>query len=180
MARSRYRWRHRRCRRAAPSVGVYKCAAEVDDVGHVAFPFVGSGAQQRLPELAENPGRIVDIEQDRSDAVGAHRTDAVGEHQPRHRSRWARRSSRVATPPRLGSAAGTERARPYPQLVGVGDLVRFAVGSRHGGEATVNPARNSARPLLAAARPTIGAAVKDWKSVVSRSCWLMWDPLYAV
>ena len=82
MARSRYRWRHRRCRRAAPKCRRVQVRREVDDVGHVAFPFVGSGAQQRLPELAENPGRIVDIEQDRSDAVGAHRTDAVGEYQP--------------------------------------------------------------------------------------------------
>src|SRR6476619_7671646 len=36
---------------------------------------------------------------------------------------------------------------------------------------------NSARPLLAAARPTIGVDVNDRKSVVSSNCWLMWDPL---
>src|SRR6476469_6768 len=39
---------------------------------------------------------------------------------------------------------------------------------------------HSARPLFAAAFPTIGLDVKDWKSVVSSSCWLMWLPLYAV
>ena len=37
---------------------------------------------------------------------------------------------------------------------------------------------NSAKALVGRGRsPTIGAEVKDWKSVVSSSCWLMWDPL---
>jgi hypothetical protein len=36
---------------------------------------------------------------------------------------------------------------------------------------------NSARPLLAAALPTIGVEVNDRKSVVSKSCWLISDPL---
>ena len=36
---------------------------------------------------------------------------------------------------------------------------------------------NSARPLFAAAGPTIGVEVKDRKSVVANNCWLMRDPL---
>ena len=37
-----------------------------------------------------------------------------------------------------------------------------------------------ARPLLAAEAPTIGEEVKLKKSFVSRSCWPMSVPLYAV
>src|ERR1700679_3879242 len=36
---------------------------------------------------------------------------------------------------------------------------------------------NKAKPLFAAAFPTSGPEVNDWKSLVLSSCWLMWDPL---
>ena len=39
-------------------------------------------------------------------------------------------------------------ARPHPQVVGEGDRVRFAVGSRHGGEATADPARKQRQTLV--------------------------------
>ena len=56
--------------------------------------------------------------------------------------------------------------------------------SRSGRDSAANrpPIRrgNSARPLLAAASPTIGDEVKDTKSVVRSSCWLTSRPSKAV
>src|SRR5246127_1790866 len=63
-------------------VGVNERAAGVDDVGHVAVLFVASGAEQWASQLAEHPGRIVEVKQNRADAIRAHGSDAVGEHQP--------------------------------------------------------------------------------------------------
>ena len=57
-------------------------AAGVDDVGHVAVLLVGSRAEERLTQPPEDPGGVLEVEQDCADAVGAHRTDPVGEHQP--------------------------------------------------------------------------------------------------
>ena len=57
-------------------------AAAVDDVGHVAFPADALGLQQGLAQPADDPGGIVQVEQDGADAVLAHGADAVGDHQP--------------------------------------------------------------------------------------------------
>ena len=71
-----------RCRTAAPGCRRGPRAAGVDNVGYVAVLLISGGAEKRLGELTENPCRIVEIKQNRPDAVGAHRADAVSEHQP--------------------------------------------------------------------------------------------------
>src|SRR5713101_1656188 len=57
-------------------------AARINDVGHVAFPFVVVGCEQRFAEAADYFGGIIAIEEERTDAVLAHRADTVAEDQP--------------------------------------------------------------------------------------------------
>src|SRR5579862_135861 len=57
-------------------------AASIDDVRYVTFPFVFVGTQQRLAKAADHFTGIVAIQQERSDAILAHRADPVAEHQP--------------------------------------------------------------------------------------------------
>ena len=57
-------------------------AARIHDVGHVALALVQSVAQQGFVEPSEHPGRVVEVEQQRTDRVGAHRPDPVRQHQP--------------------------------------------------------------------------------------------------
>src|SRR6202008_4541234 len=67
------------------------------DVGDVAVLLVGGGAEQRLPELAEDPRRILEIEENRRGWAPAIRPAF----------RWAGHSPRVAIPPKLEPAFGT-------------------------------------------------------------------------
>src|SRR5258708_31474413 len=61
---------------------VEESAARINDVGHVAFPFVLVGFEQRLAEATDHFGRIIAIEEERTDAVPSHRADTVAEDQP--------------------------------------------------------------------------------------------------
>ena len=63
-------------------VAVAERAAGVDDVGDVAVPFVRQRSEQRLLGLADDDGRVVEVEEEGADGVGAHRADAVGEDEP--------------------------------------------------------------------------------------------------
>ena len=57
-------------------------AASIDDVGHIAFPFVLVRLEQGLAKTADHLAGIVAIQQKRANAVFAHRADTVAEHQP--------------------------------------------------------------------------------------------------
>ena len=57
-------------------------AAGVDDVGHVAFAFVGGGSEERFFEAADDTRGVVAVEEDGTDAVFAHGADAVGQDEP--------------------------------------------------------------------------------------------------
>ena len=56
--------------------------AGVDDIWHIAVLLIGSWGEKRFTKLADDPGGILEFEQDGSDAVGAHGSDAVSQHQP--------------------------------------------------------------------------------------------------
>ena len=57
-------------------------AARVDDVRHVPFALVGLGAEQRFVEMADHDGRVVEVEQQRTQRVAPERPDTVGDHEP--------------------------------------------------------------------------------------------------
>src|SRR4051794_25538505 len=62
--------------------GMDEGAAGVDDVRDVAVLLVWGRAEKWPAELAEDAGRILEIQKQRSNAVGPHGSDAVRQHEP--------------------------------------------------------------------------------------------------
>ena len=54
----------------------------VDDVWHKPGSLVALGADQGFVEVADHDARIIEIEQNRPNAVFVHGSDAVGEDEP--------------------------------------------------------------------------------------------------
>ena len=63
-------------------VAVKKGATRIDDVGHVAFTLVLVGFEQRFAKPTDHFGRIITIEQERSDTVLSQGANTVAEDQP--------------------------------------------------------------------------------------------------
>src|SRR5204863_6887762 len=61
---------------------VEQAATGINDVRHVTFTLVFVGFDQRLAQPANDFGRIVQIQQECADAIFAHRTHALAEHEP--------------------------------------------------------------------------------------------------
>src|SRR5678816_3577985 len=57
-------------------------AARVHDVRHIPFTLVLGGLDERTRQMTENAMRILKVEQQRSDRIAAHRSDAVRQHEP--------------------------------------------------------------------------------------------------
>lgn len=57
-------------------------AAAVDDIGHIAFAFVGGGAEEGFAQAADDARGVVEIEEDGAEAVFAHGADAVCDDEP--------------------------------------------------------------------------------------------------
>ena len=57
-------------------------AATVDDIRHIAFAFVGGGAEEGSAQAADDARGVVEVEQDGAEAVFAHGADAVGDDEP--------------------------------------------------------------------------------------------------
>ena len=56
--------------------------AAIDDIRHVAFALVVLGGEQRLAEATDDFGWVFEVEQSSTDAVFAHRADAVRDDEP--------------------------------------------------------------------------------------------------
>src|ERR1700693_429377 len=61
---------------------VQESATCINDVRHVALPFVFIGLQQRFAEAADDLAGIIAIQQERADAILSQGADTVAEHQP--------------------------------------------------------------------------------------------------
>ena len=73
---------------------VDECAATVNHVRDVPLPLMRIRHQDRLVNPADDPGRIVQVQQLDAEAVGPHRANPVGHYQPAFRlSRWVSRCS---------------------------------------------------------------------------------------
>src|SRR6185503_7746566 len=57
-------------------------AAGVNHVGHIAFPLVGIRSDEWLPQPTDNLGWILAVEQERTDAILAHRANTMAQHEP--------------------------------------------------------------------------------------------------
>ena len=109
--------------------GVHEGAAGVDDVRHIAVPFIGSRAEQWLAELADDPGRVLKIEKYGADVVGTHRADAVGDHKPASVSLDRRAAvAELDHIPGLGGHLVRKRVLPNTQVLREDNRVRLVVG----------------------------------------------------
>ena len=125
-------------------------AARVHDVGDVAVLLVGLRRDQRSGRAAEDDGRVVEVEQQRADRVGAHR--------PRRRGS-ARASPRpvsiggpqlptwTASHGSVSTASGLTLG-PAVDVVGAGDGVGRAVVAGQGEVAAADPAGEQGQPLV--------------------------------
>ena len=108
---------------------MYEGAAGVDDVRHITVLLVGRRAEQWLAELANDPGRVFEIEKYGADVVGAHRADAVGDHKPASVSLDRRAAvAELEHIPGSGGHLVPKRVFPQAQVLRKDDRVRLAVG----------------------------------------------------
>ena len=117
----------------------------------------------------------------RADAVGAHRTDAVGEHEPAQcQFRSATHSCPVGQPPRSASVLGTGSDVPSRWGLGIGDGVDSRSDRGKCGEPAADPAREKSQTLVGRGGAGHGRGAEVEKVRVSRNCWPMSMPLKAV
>ena len=110
--------------------------------------------EQRLVEVTDHPARIVEIEQQRADRIGAERSDAVGDHQPARLG--LERRPAVAELDQLPRAFGLLHQRcltPLAHVVGVHHEVVDVVVAPERYVAAVDLAREQRHALVVRGAP---------------------------
>src|SRR4051794_24946135 len=104
--------------------------ARIGDIRNIAVPLIRSGAQQRLPELTKNSCRILEVKQNRSDAVGTHWAYAMGEDKPPSLGFDGRTTvPELQCFPCSDRLLAGNRVGPLEWMIRVGNRIRFTVGS---------------------------------------------------
>ena len=135
-------------------VAVPQRAAGVDDVGDVAVARVLVGRQERFAERAEDPARIVPVEQQGADRVLAHRSDPVSEDDPA----CFGLDGRPAVPdlqelPRTGRSLECAGVAPPGAVGGGGDAVVLPVPAGEGEVPAVYPTGEQGHSLVLGGGP---------------------------